>query len=303
MRRLSAELIVIGGGYWGAGIAFEGRQRGWTVLVIDDGDGRSGSRAASAICDPHAYRTRIGKKHLPPDWTDQDLTGSFDWLIQRGGYRCREYLWNIRRNTPPHFRGEVILLADPHVLTRLAGPFVRGQVVHAERDGGRWEVVVDPVESAGQRLYLTAKRVAIAAGYRTDDCLDAFGLQPLGVGRLYGRGLNVVGATHAGVPHPISVQLRPYLKHTVRPWRDGTWRIGDSAEENPDDRYVANLHTVGNKVFQHYTVQEVVEGFRPVLDRFLVTDLSPGLVVATGGHRLGLGITGLVAKKATEMLR
>jgi hypothetical protein len=103
-----------------------------------------------------------------------------------------------------------------------------------------------------------------------------------------------------------AIRFRPELGAIALP--NGTWRIGDSAEEQPHDRHaserdMANLREVGNKVFQHYTVQEVVEGFRPVLDRFLVDALRPGLVVATGGHRCGLGITGLVANKAMEMLR
>ena len=46
----------------------------------------------------------------------------------------------------------------------------------------------------------------------------------------------------------------------------------------------------------------VLDGMRPVCERFTVCEIAPGLVAATGGHRVGLGIAGTIAERALRIL-
>ena len=97
--------------------------------------------------------------------------------------------------------------------------------------------------------------------------------------------------------------IAPYVKHTVRVWPNGLWKIGDTAEKKPNEKKLENLRTVGKMVLEDYQEIAVTAGFRPVLDRFTVEKVSSRIIIATGGHRLGLGLAKLVSVKVGEMVR
>lgn len=272
------DLLVVGAGYWGAAVAFEAKRRGWSVAVIDDGDPRSGSRNASGICDPRAYHSSVFAKYWPPNWQPSDLTESLAWLVDRGGYRVREYFWNRFAGTAPRTGAECVYVADPTTLTRSAYPRLNKGV----RD-------------------VPHRRLLVAAGYRTDDVLASLGLPTLGVRPLPGRGIIASGTP--STPLPSSVMIKPYVKHTVRSWAGGFWKVGDTAEQEFKDSRLEALRDVGRACLKDYVEVRVNEGVRPVLDRFTVEKLMPRVVVATGGGRLGLGVAGLVAEKVLEAFR
>jgi hypothetical protein len=129
--------------------------------------------------------------------------------------------------------------------------------------------------------------------------LNKCGIKPIGVTKLAGRGIIAKGIPKEVLP--VSVMIRPYCKHTVRNWFN-YFKIGDTAEKQLVDKHLENLRTIGRDVLDNYQEINIQLGYRPVLDKFTVESIA-GLIVATGGHRVGLGVAGLVAKKTLEALR
>ena len=288
------DLIVVGGGYWGAAICWEARRLGWSVVVIDDADPMAGSRAASGICDPSAYKSATFRRYWPCTWEDSELEESLNWLLQvPGAYQVTEWFWNQFQHRSPREGSQCIYLSHPSDL--LAKAFPRRKM----------KVVAGTAENVVAIGSLEAKRLVVAAGYRTDEVLEKLGLPTLGVGRLYGRGL--IGEGMPVGPTPVSVMIRPYCKHTLREWKssDGKlrWKVGDTAERNPNGEPPSTLIQVANGAMRGWKTLEMSSGYRPTLDKFTVEKIRSNVVVATGGHRLALGLSGLVAKKVLEMLR
>lgn len=284
------DLIVIGAGYWGTAITLQARKKGWNVIALDDEDVRSGSRNASAICDPKAYQSNVFKKYWPADWTQQDLQDSLSWLVDRGAVKTREYFWNKFAGTSIREGGEALYLPNPESLCSLAKP---AKVIV---EGGNTGNTIELFTSKG---VFRSRCLAVAAGYRTDDMLKILGLSQVGVSSLYGRGIVASGRSRCDVP--VSVMIRPYCKHTVRDWGNG-FKVGDTAEKTPNPKRLEDLRIVGRAVLEDYKELQLNEGYRPVTDRFLVCKIAHNVVVATGGHRLGLGLAGLAAKKTMEAL-
>lgn len=288
------DLIVIGSGYWGSAVAIRARAAGLTVRLLDDGRPGAGSRAASGIADRAAYKKELFKKYLPSDWSTSELDDSFDWLLSNGGFPVREWFWNRFAGTVPRRGDECVYVPDCGELTRRAGPVTKSKVKAGclEKSG-----VTVGDDSGGE---WAGKAVVVAAGVWTDDVLRRFGVKPVGVGSLYGRGLVADGKPRH--PVPVSVMIRPYTKHTVREW-NGRFKIGDTAERVPSPKKLEALRSVGRIVLDGYTNEEMTEGYRPVTDKFMVEKLSPRLIVATGGHRIGLGLAGLVSNRVMEALK
>src|SRR5438105_9356992 len=179
------DLLIIGGGYWGCGVAIAARESGLSVRLVDDGDLRSGSRNASAIADLKAYRSPVFSKYLPPDWTRTDLQDSFTWLVDHGGVVTREHFWNHFTGKGPRLGNESVYLPAPDTLAKQSDAIrVPGKVV-----GGTIEDKVEVKLLVGS--VLRGRYLVVAAGYRTDEVLACLNLPSVGVGRLYGRGINL----------------------------------------------------------------------------------------------------------------
>ena len=288
------DVIVVGGGYWGTAATIELKEAGKKVLQIDSNDPMSGSRAASGICDPRAYDSSTFQRYWPSDWTKSDLTESLSWILNHQGYKVTEYFWNQFQNREVRESVECIYVPTPESFTELTKP-VFGTVVKGSIDAKKVSVLLD-----NSKEY-TARYLVVAAGYKSDEVLESLQLAPLGVTKLYGRGLNVKGTPK--VSTPVSVMIKPYVKHTVRSWSNGLYKVGDTAEKNVKDSNLENLRKVGQAVLTNYREVKLTQGYRPVLDQFTVVKLNPRVVVATGGQRLSLGLCGLVGKKVVQCLK
>jgi glycine/D-amino acid oxidase-like deaminating enzyme len=295
MVSLTYDLIVIGGGYWGAGIAYEAKKRGKRVIVLDSKDPLSGSRNASAICDPSSYKSPIFSKYFPSDWSKEDLDNSLSWLIERGGKVTQEGFLNSFQGRSYREGAKAIYIDSNETITGLVDSqrFEVENIIEDSRRVSVWEG-----ESCISCTYLV-----LAGGYSTDKLLEDSGLCRLGVSKLYGRGILSRGTTQSKIP--VSVMIKPYVKHTIRRWgkRIGEYRVGDTAENTPKETAITNLRIVQNTILKDVREINLIEGYRPIADKFLVEKISPRIVVATGGHRVGLGLTGLVAKKALEKFK
>jgi hypothetical protein len=266
------------------------------VRVLDDADPLAGSRNASAIVHVHTYDSPIFADLWPRDWSREELERSLGWLVETCGARPSvETFWNLDRRDlgqrTSRERPPLYLPTNGALLDLVAAE--RRRVSALWRDGAEWiaETWEGPVRG---------RRVLVAAGYRTDEVLASAGLGTLGVRRLFGRGLLVEG--RAVVALPAMVMGGPYRKYAIRDWAPGVVRVGDSAERTPREGHAAFLRKLAEAIVPGGREVGWMAGYRPVLDRFTVAKLADGLAVATGGHRMALGLAGLVARRAVSML-
>lgn len=293
-------VIVIGAGYWGAPITHTLRNAGKTVICLDDQDPLSGSRNAAAIIAPHVYRTDKLKGMLPEGWTQADIDQSVAWATKMGrGVEYQEGFLNIMPSaasatvripdkwaTSVHFpEGAIIDLVEP-----------RQEKVCTIRHGeGGWNVVTTV------QTYV-ADTVVIAAGYRTDEVVKLAGLPPIGVQKVFGRG--IVGTGTPIHRLPLAVMTRPYTKMGLREWGPGQFYVGATKERTPHESNRDALDRLAEKMVTGWTLVKRMEGYRPATgDKFILREIAPKLIVATGGNRFGLGVAYQVANHIRGMVQ
>lgn len=281
------DLVIIGGGYWGLAIAIEARKAGFNVNLVDDGAPDAGSRAASGIADRVSFKSPIIRKLLPDNWTQDDIDESFAWLCAHGGVERQLTFWNWFEGREPRPGNHVVMLDRLDTLAN----YVPGRKLAtvAERHGKT------VILATGHTF--TPDRLVIAAGARSET------LTGVPVNALFGRALIVEGILKDDSPAlPLNLLIAPYRNVHVRPW-GRYYRVGDTVEPKPNDDRLKPLYKVVDLCFKpRYNIVRVEQGYRPTTDKFVVEQIEPGVILATGGYRVGLGLAGLVAKKVVEML-
>jgi glycine/D-amino acid oxidase-like deaminating enzyme len=293
------DLIVIGGGFWGSMTALHAQKKGLSVLLLDDLNPQGASRNAAGIISLGWYQWRQtrDKKDVVGNifgdlFTFADAAYGVGLLRDYGLLRqTGEEMFTLAGNR--RFRQDLWLLSSPQELFELAERKQR-QVERLVREDGRWRVQTAEVN-------YFAQRVVIAAGAFTDDLLVASGLSPIGVKGLRGRGLLIQPHKVFDVPH--TVQVAPYSHLTLRPWKGGLARVGDTVEKKPaGDERLEPLKDFAAKLAPQYEITKVFDGLRPVTEKAFIQLVAPDLVVATGGHRVGLALAPAAAVKALALL-
>lgn len=307
MPKIIYDVAVVGSGYWGTSIALKAAEAGKSVIVIANDDPKGGSINASGILDPKVYFRSGFEKRWPADWAKSELDDSIAWLLDHGAYRVMERFWNEFRKTPARDNREMIYVPSVTSFTdqiyqdRYGIVITKGTVYGLSGGLNGSQELRYTTKAMTMEGHAYARNVVFATGYRTDELLDTLSLSKMGVGRLWGRGFNAKGTPKTDLP--VSVMIRPYCKHTVRQWADGTIKVGDTAEEKPSDKKYAALKAVGEAAIDNMKIVFESDGYRPVTDRYLVHKYHERpIIVATGGHRLGLGTAPIAANKVLQCL-
>lgn len=293
------DLIVVGGGFWGTMTAYLARAAHRDVLLLDDLNPQGASRNAAGIVSLSWYRwrqTRDKKDIVGNIFADTFSTADAVQgvnllrdlgLLKQTGEECFTLAGNRK------FKSDLWLLSSPQALF--------------DQTDRTWAVVQKLVKGKGYWVVLTenrellARSVVLAAGAFTDALLEASGLKPLGIKGLRGRGLLIRPHKQFDVPH--TVQIAPYSHVTLRPWADGMARVGDTVEQKPGgDEKLEPLKRIAFSLAPAYEQVKVMDGLRPVLPKVFVGEVASGLVVATGGHRVGLALAPAAAKKSLALL-
>ena len=143
-------------------------------------------------------------------------------------------------------------------------------------------------------LEYPSRWVVLAAGVWCDDILAASGLALTGVVPARGVGLlgpgSVEGVVSRSYRLPGDTRTRVLSK---RPWGSGV-RVGDSLPDREQEQLaeMSRFSQGGAPVW----------GLRPRLPSLLVELWGPGLVVATGGYRNGLGVAPGVGLRVAELI-
>src|SRR3954471_17040897 len=173
-----ADLIVVGGGYWGTAIAWHARMAGAKVLVFDNHEAQGASRNSAGLFKMGWWKsTSAATRMVPAEW-DWFHGPSVDWvpdsIISWTGESSASY------RKPGHWRyGSDCAIVDPERLLGLSLA-LPDKVVGIDRVDAGWRV------HTGRGPH-EATNVVIAAGVWTDDLLTASGFEPLGLTGLRGR--------------------------------------------------------------------------------------------------------------------
>jgi hypothetical protein len=269
------------------------RKRGLSVVTFSDGDPLAGSINAAGIVKKSWYKGEFFKKKVQPEWwTTKWLDFGVDWLGEHAGLvqtgEDVKKLYGKDRLTRTN--NDCWVLVD--VMEWLKDEdSINYQVTRLSTPTGAWRLH----DLADYPCWL-ARKVIVAAGHATDRLLAASNLPLVGVSGLEGRAVFVKGRLLSGRPFRV---LRSAYDHvTFREWPGGLVRVGDTvgAKDLPlwwKDNYTSEMWRAAN---------HDAWGFRPVCERAFVELVAPDLVVATGGHRVGMAMSPAVAHRALKLL-
>lgn len=293
------DLIVIGGGFWGTMAALLAREAGQETLLLDDLNPQGASRNAAGIVSLGWYRWRMtrDKKDVVGNifgdtFTPSDAVWGVNFLRERGLLRhTGEEVFTLAGNHK--FRDDLWLLSSPQELFELVER-TEAKALCLQKLPECWSVLTE------NRIF-NAHKLILAAGAFTDTLLEASNIPPIGVKGLRGRGLLI--EPHKIFDVPLTVQVAPYSHLTMRPWGKGMARVGDTVEKIPGgDERLLPLKTFAERIAPANQIVKVFDGLRPVTEKVFIQEIKPGLVVATGGHRVGLALAPSAARKALALL-
>ncbi|UDL16199.1 hypothetical protein SEA_KOZIE_3 [Microbacterium phage Kozie] len=283
---------VIGNGFWGSAIARRLREVGHDVTVYADPATPGASFAAAGLVKLGWYRTDTVRRIVGDAYTVEEIEDGFTWLQGHIGVTtAHETFINQMRGT--RRQTEEAHLADP-------------AEVMIRPDAGRvlsLQPLLGAVAVETARTVTEHSHVVVAAGAKTDEVLGGLGYT--GVTPLHGR------AAMFDAPEPeegstglLSVMTRPYNHVVIRRLR-GRWRAGDTVERGGriDPKRIAEVIQTAGRYFEGMRDVEVIGGDRPVCpDGLQVREITPGIIAATGGHRVGLGLSGAVALHVERLI-
>lgn len=296
------DVAVIGGGFWGTAVAHEARRLGATVCHMDDGNVRGASRNAAGIVSKKWYVRGSGSQlntvsnMFPEDWDFGDFEIGLAWLERYAGLeRTGEIFWSYLKEEK-RARDDVYLLPSYKIFEALSER-INVHVSRIERTESGWRVVV------GNGGDIDARSVVLACGAFTDKILEDSSLPVVGVKPLVGRA--VLARVTVDLSTPLTYMSRPYTHFTLRKWeQEGVGRIGDTVEvqEKQHLEETPLLKMLGAMAPGSDPIGTMI-GYRPICKKFTVEMVAPNLVVATGGHRVGLGLSGAVAQRVLRFLK
>lgn len=276
------------------------REAGLDTLLLDDLNPQGASRNAAGIMSLDWYKFQRKTRIYTPTITNlmgglfchADAAWGVEWFMDHGlAQHTGEHYQNA--NGLPQLRRDCFLLNSPDEVLAL-GQAERGRAVKLVKGGDYWVVLLTEL-----REVLT-RRVIVAAGVFTDALLERSGLQPVGVTALRGRAL--VYLSNRDFSTPFTYKASVGQQYTFRPWGKGLVRLGDTTERSADSKALDKMRTFAATELYEPQEVKVLDGLRPITDKMIVQQIKPGLVIATGGHRVGLALAPAAARKALELL-
>ncbi|HSV39805.1 MAG TPA: FAD-dependent oxidoreductase [Nocardioidaceae bacterium] len=267
-------------------------EAGLEYRVFDDAAPTGASRNAAGICKLSWYRQETVRKMIDGVFTYAEFMRGFSWLADRVAIaKVPERFVNAGRGTEKVHDDNY--LADPAELLGL-GRVMTTPVDKLYHDRNR--VVVHTPDEGD----FYCSQVVVAAGVGTDKLLADSGLgAPTGVQPLWGRAMLF---DCAEPPVCTTVMTRPYRHYTFREFR-GRVRGGDTVERGErNDKHMDDLFVAAARLFGELSDVTVFGGIRPVCRRMYVGRVSPQVIAATGGHRVGFGLAGAVSERVFELL-
>lgn len=295
------DLAIIGAGFWGTAAAVKAREQGMEPVVLDNLVPWSSSRNAAGMVHMDWITGESSRKLLPAGWSGRELGESVAWLMRYGLQHTGETFRGFGGEEKRH--KETFMMPDVAAFLAL-GQATRAEVSHMRRlKSGGWRIYAD-----SESVSIDARRVILAAGIGTDTLLAASSLPRVGVTALRGRGMlvKIPSVRVASLVLPYRIRVGRYGSYTLRAWpcADGPlYRWGDTTESGNGNEPIRKMAEALTELVGPYDWVGTHEGYRPVCAQYTVKPVADGMVVATGGHRIGLGLAGIAADKALALLK
>lgn len=297
------ELAIVGGGFWGASAALLAREKDVDTILIDDFREQGASRCASGYFGVSWYTGGVIGKMLPPNWTKQDIEKSVDWMTHKAiAPMIGQFYTTYPKPDVVRFKPDIRMVQDVNYFLSLPTLTSRRQVLYLIAEKEAWRLVTDGGD-------FTAKKVLLTTGAFTDELLARSELPTVGVRGLRGRSIVFANPEKSDLKFdvPFAKSYLPYKELTIRKWDKNYFHIGATTEKT--DKGNAPLKVMQRQLelwVGKYEQVCIIDGMRPVRDEGIYVDYpvkdDHTLVVATGGHRAGIGLAHAAAKYALDKL-
>ncbi len=276
------EVVVVGAGYWGTAITLTLRQAGHEVLCLDSGQPGGASRVAAGL-----VRQTTLEGLNAPWWTTRHSQACQNFVQEPWMQSAEEDLISVYAPSPRR-RGGLWLADSAGFLSLAQASHV--QVKELRVEPGGWRLLC-----AGQ-AEIVCQTVVLATGYGSDALLAASGLPEFNI--TPSPGCAWVSPASQRLDRPVTLAYRlpgdtRTRTATVRNWTPGSHYAGSTTEPRSQEQLekLSDLLSLSGSLGE----ATLLRGIRPVLPQFLVEQIRPGLVVATGGGRNGLASAAGVA--------
>lgn len=288
---IKTDLLIIGSGFWGTSASILAQRNGIDALVVDNERLNSGSRNAAGIIRKEWFGGDFFNKIKPSDWDEKYLQKAIEFLGDFGLVTMEEEFTTYRKPGVKKIRNCFVLKSLKEFLSTAQRKI--DSVLKLKKEGSNWL-------SDCEKEPITAKKVLIVVGAFSDRLLTNSNLPTVGVSPLRGRAVIATGNCEMVKTY----ESRPYKQYTIRPYESGSIRLGDTVEKklNMGDDPLQSLFQMLNKMQPGSKPISIQDGLRPVCDKVTVKKIDNGLVVATGGHRIGLGLSLYAVEKSFEKL-
>jgi glycine/D-amino acid oxidase-like deaminating enzyme len=286
------DVVVVGRGFWGAATALMARHSGLSCVVVDDVTLPGASAAASGYASLRWYKGAWKARAAESLQTGETLFG----------HRLEpSNALMLRRNNTWVDKSDWQLFMPMRFLDRVA--------VGIQARAERIDKTVVSFKGGGS---VRGRLVVVAAGAYTDELLVRSGLPPVGVSALWGAG-SILDFQPSMQPayrgrELLLQEVTPFHAHTARRW-GGSWlRVGETTAKTREGA-LGGLEGVVRSFRAAGVTLPLGEGSlvgpRPVLARGepFVGEVSPGVVVATGGGKVGAALAFWAAAEALKFLR
>ena len=287
------DLTIVGSGFWGVVTSLFAKEVGLNFVLIDDKQPHSGSRNASGLIDTSWYKGNFFDG-IKPDWWDPKLIDiGIKKLLKFGVIKetIQDDLHVSGKRKGERRTRKVYIVSDLIGLLNTDFPRIYGSLTSLKKVDYGWYL---------NDLGVQCKNVVLTTGMWTDGVLESSGIPKIGVKGLAGRAIFI--KTKEKLERPLRT-LRGSFDHTIfRPWTDDQIRVGDTVEEVLKQKNLDKLVQESERIYPDLTVVKDVIGFRPVCNKVFVEKIADNLVVATGAHRVGLGLAPVIAERSLKLL-
>ena len=290
-------IAVIGSGYWGVACSL--------ILV---GDGHS----VTLICSKTNMSGSINAGgHFSLNWFSGDMKKEMEEAYQEAvrygvkintGGALINTIYDRKKYGQNYFKDKKDWwYFDPEQFLSLYEEDIIARVSLLQEEGRGGVRVWLGKNTEEEKLYGVFDKVVVCAGAWTDILLKNSNMKLTGVYPLPGSAVVMEGNT---VEKLMLHQLNPFRQISIRNWGDNKIRVGETTEKIDSDswEYISKMLNRVSHLTKGAKTSHAYYGYRAMLKKPFVGEVSENVIAATGGGRNGGIMSFWAAKKVLELI-